>query len=146
MQMTSAETDLRELQPIAKGVFTWDDRGPRLIGSRCRSCSCVVFPVHASCPRCAGTSTESLLLARRGTLWTWTTQGFRPNTPSYVANDASGAWEPYGVGYVDLGEVRVEGRLTLSDPSRLRVGLPMIVTVIRLGDRATYAFAPEGME
>jgi uncharacterized OB-fold protein len=39
-------------------------------------------------------------LARRGTLWTWTIQCFRPKSPPY-AGDAE-SFEPYGVGYVEL--------------------------------------------
>ncbi len=40
-------------------------------------------------------------------------------------------FEPYGVGYVELpGEVRVEARLTEYDPERLRIGMPMELTLI----------------
>jgi uncharacterized protein len=66
-------------------------------------------------------------------------QGFEPKPP-YVSE---GAFEPYGVGYVEFpGYLRVEGRLTESDPSRLRIGMPMVVIAARLGGRRTYAFAP----
>ena len=59
------------------------------------------------------------LLARRGTLWTWTVQRFRPKSPPYAGRPEE--FEPYGVGYVELpGEVRVEARLTESTPSELR--------------------------
>ena len=40
-------------------------------------------------------------------------------------------FEPYGVGYVELpGEVRVEARLTESDPDELRIGMAMELTLI----------------
>ena len=49
-------------------------------------------------------------------------------------------FEPYGVGYVELpGEVRVEARLTESDPARLRIGMPMELTLIADG---AFAFRP----
>jgi uncharacterized protein len=81
-------------------------------------------------------------LPRRGTLWTWTTQGFEP-PPPYRAAAEAGEFEPYAVGYVELpGFLRVEGRLTESRPERLRIGMPMEVVAVTLGDRVTYAFAP----
>ena len=38
------------------------------------------------------------LLPSRGTLWTWTTQGFEPKPP-FVPD---GEFEPYAVGYVEF--------------------------------------------
>ena len=49
----------------------------------------------------------------------------------------------YGVGYVEFdGYLRVEGRLTETDPERLRIGMPMEVVAVRRGGRVSYAFAP----
>ena len=71
-----------------------------------------------SCPRCASTAMEEALLARRGTLWAWTTQAFPPPPP--YAGPTGEDFVPFGVGYVELpGEVKVETRLTESDPDRL---------------------------
>jgi uncharacterized OB-fold protein len=85
------------------------------------------------------------LLGRRGTLWSWTVQCFPPKSPPYAVADPD-EFEPYGVGYVELpGEVRVEARLTESDPSRLRIGMPMELTLVPApggGGVVTYAFAP----
>ena len=55
-------------------------------------------------------------LADRGTLWTWTVQAFEPKAP-YRVPDAG--FTPYGVGYVDLGDVIVESRL-VGRPRRVR--------------------------
>jgi uncharacterized OB-fold protein len=56
---------------------------------------------------------------------------------------------PYGVGYVELdGLIRVEARLTESDPEKLVIGMEMELVLERLGvdddgnDVVTYAFAP----
>jgi uncharacterized protein len=126
-------------EPVAAGLFTWPSDAPQLIGSRCRDCGAITFPVQASCPACTSVAVEERLLGRTGTLYTWTVQGFRPKPP-YAGPDE---FEPYGVGYVELpGEVRVEARLTTADSARLRIGMPMELVVVPFGDRLTYAFAP----
>ena len=129
---------------IAEGLFTWPADEPRLIGSGCSDCGVVTFPAQPSCPACTSVSVEERLLSRTGTLYTWTVQGFRPKAP--YAGPAE--FEPYGVGYVELpGEVRVEARLTVADPDRLRIGMAMELVIVPFGDRVTYAFAPvEGRE
>jgi uncharacterized OB-fold protein len=110
---------------------------PVLLGSACRACGTVTFPRQASCPRCTSTDVGEHQLARRGTLWSWTIQRFRPKSPPYVGPEE---FEPYGVGYVELpGEVRVETRLTEADPARLRIGMPMELTLIADG---AFAFRP----
>ena len=118
---------------------------PILIGSACRACGTVTFPRQASCPRCTSTDVAVHHLARKGTLWSWTVQRFRPKSPPYVGEDSE-EFEPYGVGYVELpGEVRVEARLTESDPARLRIGMAMELTLIPAPGRAevmTFAFRP----
>ena len=97
--------------------------------------------MRAACPGCGG-AVERFLLPRRGTLWTWTTQGFEPKPP-YVG--PAGEFVPYAVGYVELpGALRVEGVLTESDPERLRIGQAMEVVAVELGGLRTFAFAPAG--
>jgi len=46
-------------------------------------------------------------LPARGTVWTWTAQRF-PVKPPFRAPEP---FEPFALGYVDLGVVRVEARL-----------------------------------
>ena len=54
---------------------------------------------------------SDVLLPRRGTLVTWTTQGFVPKLP-YAGGETAETFTPFGVGLVQLGdEVRVEARL-----------------------------------
>src|SRR2546430_2814226 len=108
--------------PVTDGVFTFPAAQPQLIGSRCSSCAIVTFPVQDSCPRCASTEMAEHLLARRGRLWAWTTQDFPPPAPPY-GGAAGKAFVPFGVGYVELGDVKVEARLTESDPGALRTGM-----------------------
>jgi uncharacterized OB-fold protein len=135
--------------PVTEGVFTWPSDEPQLIGSRCADCGIVTFPVQDSCPRCASTAMEQHLLARRGTLWAWTTQDFPPPSPPFTG--ATGKeFVPFGVGYVDLGDVKVESRLTEHDAAKLRHGMEMELVVVPFrtdddgNDVVTFAFAPVG--
>ena len=132
--------------PIAEGIFTWPSDEPQLIGTRCDSCGIVTFPSQSSCPRCASTSMIEHLLARRGRLWAWTTQGFPPPPP--YAGPAGKDFEPFGVGYVELGDVKVESRLTESDPDVLEQGMEVELVVVPFrtdeegNEVMTFAFQP----
>jgi uncharacterized OB-fold protein len=134
--------------PVAEGLFTWPSDEPQLIGSRCAACGIVTFPTQDSCPRCASTDMEVQLLARRGRLWAWTTQDFPPPSPPY-AGPTGKAFVPFGVGYVELpGEVKVESRLTESDPEVLALGMEMELVVVPFrtdddgNEVVTFAFRP----
>ena len=113
--------------PIAEGLFTWPADKPALLASRCQDCGIASFPVAQSCAACSGQNVAPEELPGRGTLWTWTVQQFMPKTP-YKSDETMETFKPYGVGYVELpGGVRVEGRLTESDPEKLRIGMDMDV-------------------
>jgi len=132
--------------PVAEGLFTDE---PQLIGSRCTACGMVTFPAQDSCPRCASTEMGQHLLATRGTLWAWTTQDFPPPSPPFAGANGK-AFVPFGVGYVDLGDVKVETRLTESDPDRLHTGMAMELVVVPFrtdddgSEVVTFAFRPTG--
>ena len=137
--------------PVAEGLFTWPGDAPQLIGSKCADCGIVTFPVQDSCPRCASISMEEHLLARRGTLWAWTTQSFPPPVPPYVG-PVGKDFVKFGVGFVDLGEVKVEARLTTTDADvhnaavTNRAELEMVVLPIGTDDDGneivSFAFTP----
>lgn len=134
-------------KPLAD-VFTWPADEPQLIGSRCTDCGAVTFPVHTRCPRCGRAAMEELLLPRRGTLVSFTTQGFPPIVP--YAGDATGkSFVPFGVGLVQLGDVvRVDARLTESDPEKLDFGMEVELEIVPFytdedgTEILTFAFAP----
>ena len=137
---------------FAPDVFTWPADEPRLIGGRCPSCAAVAFPRPPACPRCGSTAVERHLLARRGTLFTWTTQDFLPKEP-YASGETPDTFQPYGVGLVQLGdEVRVEARLTESDPQALAFDMEVELAIVpfRTDDDGTevmtYAFRPVEQE
>lgn len=133
--------------PVAEGLFTWPSEEPQLIGSKCSACGIVTFPVQDSCPRCAATDMAEHLLARRGRLWAWTTQHFPPPAPPYTGPNGAD-FVPFGVGFVELGDVKVEARLTENDPDALRQGMEMELVVVPFNtdddgnDVVTFAFRP----
>lgn len=132
-----------DLTPVDATLFASLDP-PRLAGSRCTGCAAVTFPVSGSCPRCMGREMAPYALPDRGTVWTWTVQGFAPKPP-YVS--PPGGFRPFPVGYVDLGDVLVEAHLR-ADPGRLRIGQPVRLVLEPAGEAdggsvVTYAFAPE---
>jgi uncharacterized protein len=136
--------------PIVEGIFTWPADDPQLIGSRCGECGIATFPAQDSCPRCSSTAMAKHLLPRRGSLWAWTTQDFPPPSPPY-AGPTGNAFVPFAVGYVELpGEVKVETRLTVADPQRLKHGMEMELVVVPFrtdekgNEVVTFAFRPVG--
>ena len=127
--------------PIAERLFTFDAHGePLLLAGRDRETGRIAFPAPADEARF-----ETVSLPRAGHLWSWTVQRFRPKSPPYAGPEA---FEPYAVGYVQLGDtIIVEGRLTGIAFDDLCIDLPMRLIienfVLATGERRiTYAFAP----
>jgi len=136
-------------KPIAD-VFTWPSDEPQLIGSRCAECAAVTFPAQSRCPRCSNATMAELPLPRRGTLVSWTTQGFPPAV-DYMNDPTGASFEPFGVGLVQLDDVvRVESRLTESDPAKLDFGMEVELQIVPFyvdadgNEVVTFAFAPTG--
>lgn len=124
----------RSAQLSVVDALELNEDGPSLVGGRCEACGAHSFPLRERCPACGGALARTLL-PRRGTLWTWTTQGFEPKAP-YLSD--GGEFKPYAVGYVELaGLLRVEGRLVCAEP---RIGMQLEVMAIEHGGRLTYAF------
>ncbi len=117
---------------------------PQLAGGRCSDCSTTTFPHQDGCPRCGGGRMERIGLPTTGDLWSYTVQSFPPKHP-YRGLEP---FEPFGVGYVDLGDVCVESRLTVNDVDALALGMSMhLVTITAFLDDGvpvqTFAFAPQ---
>jgi uncharacterized OB-fold protein len=139
---------------IDERLFTWPSDDPRLLGSRCAECSTATFPSQSSCPRCNSLDMRTIELPDRGTLWTFTTQGFRPKSPpdgGYLGDDTDETFEPYALGYVELpGHCRVESRLTGASIDGLRIGMEMKLAIIPFrkdeagNEVMTFAFRPVG--
>ena len=113
------------IRSVDAGILSLGPNGPRLLGSRCTVCGTYSFPVQDGCPRCTATAMEAVELAPRGTLWTWTIQGFPPKAPPFVGDTDPERFAAFGVGYVELpGQVRVEAQAhrERSRPTRDRDG------------------------
>ena len=119
-------------------LLTLSDGLPRLIGSRCRNCGEVYFPAGDGCTSCRSTSMDSFDIGREGILWSWTIQNFLPKAP-YNSGETEADFKPYGVGYVEMASgVKIESRLSVADPAKLKIGMPMTLAV------KPYGKAPEG--
>jgi uncharacterized protein len=137
-------------EPIAEGLFTWPDDEPKLIGAHCGSCGAISFPARTGCGRCGSTDLQRHLLGGRGTLWTWTSQGFVPKAPFDGTVGFGPDDVPWFVGLVELaGELRVEGLLVGVTPETLRIGMPMRMVVVPFRtdgagtEVVTFAYAPD---
>lgn len=135
-------------KPIAEGLFRWPATEPALLGSRCQACGRATFPAQTSCPACCGSDVSVEDLPRHGTLWSWTVQRIMPKSP-YDTGETPDTFRAFGLGYIELpGAVRVEARLTESDPQKLHIGMPMELVFLPLRrdadgtDIINFAFRP----
>jgi uncharacterized OB-fold protein len=126
-------------EPVAEGLFTWPSDEPALIGSK--RDGRLSFPARPG--------DEEVLLERRGTLWGFTTQQFRPPSPPYDGDDTAESFQPYAIGYVELpDQLLVQARFTEADPDKLRIGQDMELRIVPYTTRPdgtevlTFAFAP----
>ncbi len=125
------------LMPVAQNLFITEPR-LRLLGGRHRGSGRIVFPFPDDA------AYERIELPPRGMLWSYTIQRIAPKSPPYLG----GAFLPFAVGYIELpGALIVESRLTEVAFERLRLGMPMELTTVNVGDdsvgaRQSYAFRP----
>lgn len=131
--------------PIRDDLFEWGEDGAHLLGSRCRECGEVTFPVNPFCPQCCKATTGNIRLSRFGSLYSFTVQRFRP-PPPYRGADP---FVPYCVGMVELPEgVRITSVLEGSDPAGLRVGMKVELLITTFfeddegNDVLAYKFKP----
>lgn len=128
------------LTPIAQGLWT-DEPEPRLIGGKLPS-GTIVFPMPGGD---AASGVEPFPLSRNGTLWSWTSQEFRPKSPYEGPGEGPHEFQPFLLGYVELpGEVIVESRIVDATLSDLWLGMPMRLVIVPFNDsHTTFAFKPE---
>ena len=117
---------------VVDGLFIETEGGPRLLGSRCAACGTHYFPRVARCtaPSCRSTNVSGVELGPRGTLFSYTVQHYAPPPPFRY----EGTFAPYAVGLVELEEgLRVVGMMKLDDLTAMRLGMPVELTVDRMG-------------
>ena len=133
------------LSPIDPELWS-NDEEPHLMGGRLPSGE-IVFPMPQGD---AANGVEPYKLARQGTLWSWTSQGFLPKEP--YEGPGSGPDEgppdfvPFLLGYVELpGEVIVESRIVDAKHEDLKLGMPVEFCIVPFNDQyTTFAFQPVG--
>ena len=132
--------------PVAANLFSGSDEAAALIASRCKGCGSHYFPRSLSCrnPDCKDKEVVEALLSRRGRLYSYTVQGYRP--PPLFRMDS---WAPYAIGWVELPEgLRVMGMLTGIAFEDIRIDMALELTVEPLyrdeqgRDVVTYKFKP----
>ena len=132
--------------PVAEGLFGDMDGTCALIGSRCTGCGTHFFPSRKHCcnPDCADSLLEAVALSRRGVLYSYTIQSYRP--PGLFRMDP---WAPYALGVVELPEgLRVMSMLACRNPQSLRIGMELEFRVGSIGHDAdgravqTWQFQP----
>lgn len=128
--------------PPEAWLHTDADGQAALVGGWSATSGRAHFPPGLLCPWSGADDVEHRLLPRTGTLFAWTAVTAPP--PGYEGE------VPYGFGIVELSGpelegsiLRVVGRLTESDPTRLRFGQPMQVVVQDVASgQPIWAFAP----
>lgn len=128
------------MTPIADDLWT-DEAEPRLIAGKLPSGE-VVFPMPEGD---AAEGVERHLLPRKGRLWSWTEQGFRPKAPYEGPGEGQHDFRPYLLGYVEIpGEVIVETRIVDATLDELELNMPMEFCIVPFNEKhCTYAFRPE---
>jgi hypothetical protein len=123
--------------PVAEGLWTNEDQ-PRLIGGRDIRTGEIVFPMPEGD---AAEHFEPVALSRNGTLWSWTSQDFRPKSPPYAGPEE---FVPYLLGYVELpGEVIVESRIVDARLEDLHLGMELEFCIVPFNlTHDTFAFRP----
>lgn len=142
--MASAEDRIEPgARPIATGLFELGPDGSlTLLGGYSASSGLHHFPRSEVCPYTGADDVVPARLSTSGRLWAWTAVTSAP--PGYDGP------VPYGLGVVELPEgLRVLGRITVADPSALRMGQEMVVVPELLpageaGPAVVWAFAPAG--
>lgn len=128
------------LTPIAEDLWT-DEAEPRLVGGRLAS-GTVIFPMPEGD---AANGVERWPLSRKGKLWSFTRQDFRPKSPYEGPGEGPHDFVPYLLGYVELpGEVIVESLIVDARLEDLRLGMPMELVIVPFNSKhTTFAFRPE---
>jgi uncharacterized protein len=128
------------LLPIAADLWT-NEPEPRLIAGRLAN-GTVVFPMPTGE---AAKAVEPIPLPRKGLLWSWTSQDFRPKPPYIGPGEGPDDFQPYLLGYVEIpGFVIVQSYIVDVTLDQLELNLPMEFCIVPFNvTHSTYAFRPD---
>jgi uncharacterized OB-fold protein len=131
--------------PLSEGLLS----GPldnldkvRLTGTRCAACGEVSLGQRALCPNCGRDSIETIALAERGTLWSFTVIRHRP-PGDYAGKEP---FEPFGLGLIELADgLRVLSPIEC-DITSLKIGMDLKFKAYArpapTGERVLFTFTP----
>jgi uncharacterized OB-fold protein len=135
--------------PIAENLFTWPSDEPRLIATREKSTGRISFPAFKRIGADQEARFEDIELGTKGTLWTYTIQGFPPPSPPYDGPEAPEDFKPFALGYIELpGEVKIESRITGCDLKDVEIGMELELVIEKFkedddgNDLMSFAFRP----
>ena len=118
--------------PVVDGLFAETPEGPRLLGSRCRTCGTPSFPRASVCrnPGCREGAAEDARFGPAGTLWSYAIQHYPPPAPAKYDQP----YVPYVLGLVDMRDgIRILGRMSdVEGTAGLRIGMPVELVVEKL--------------
>ncbi len=117
----------------ALGLTTVVDGQARLVGAKCPDCGTHAFPAQAACSRC-GAMMNEVALPAEGTVWSWTVQRIMPKPPY----NGPQPFQPFAVGYVDLGPLKVESPLAGHAVDTWCIGEPVALVVSESGELGSH--------
>lgn len=131
---------MTELKPIDPNLWTDEDE-PRLIAGKLPSGQ-IIFPMPTGD---AALDIERHALSRKGRLWSWTSQDFRPKAPYEGPGEGPHDFKPFLLGYVEIpGEVIVESYIVDATLDQLTLNMPMEFCIVPFNEtHSIYAFRPE---
>ena len=113
--------------PAIEGWLTMDEENPQLLGYLDESSGTYFFPKDVAishAPGFADAEFKEVALSNRGTLWSYTTNHYKPPEPA-ISKDP---FEPYTVAAVELNDERMVVLGQLADgvsPDDIEVGMEM---------------------
>ncbi|WP_440767175.1 Zn-ribbon domain-containing OB-fold protein [Natronorubrum sp. DTA7] len=117
-------------------------RGGQLTTTQCTDCEEIHFPPRIVCPECTSDDLEYVDLPHEGELFAFSE--VRGGLPMGLSEHDV----PYVVGVVDLGPVRLSGRVDDAAYSDLEIGDPVSLKIVEIDgptdeERVFYRFEPQ---
>ena len=127
--MSVEQANVKQIPAVS--WFSWPPtKEPYLIGSRCKTCGDYFFPKALACsnPNCNSAGVENVPLSRKGKLFTYTINYFKPPAP-YISPDP---FVPYATAVMELEKekMRIQGQIVSGyDLSKLKIGMDLEVVI-----------------
>ncbi|SDK59493.1 Zn-ribbon domain-containing OB-fold protein [Natronorubrum texcoconense] len=117
-------------------------RDGQLTTTQCTDCEAIHFPPRIVCPKCTSDDLEYVDLPHEGELFAFSE--VRGGLPMGLSEHDV----PYVVGVVDLGPVRLSGRVDDAAYSDLEIGDPVSLKIVEIDgptdeERVFYRFEPQ---